>query len=222
MARYYPIFARLDGRACVVVGGGPVAERKVAALLDHGASVTVVSPTLTPGLRRLASDNAIMAVLRDYRDGDLAGAFLAIAATGDPAANRAVAREGRRRRTLVNVVDDPEESEFIVPSIVRRGDLTVAISTSGRSPALARRLRAYLESLLPAEYESVLSIVSDVRQEVMSRGADVDAGAWQRCLDLDRLQDMAREGRTDEARRMLLECLIAARQGPRREAPPVD
>jgi precorrin-2 dehydrogenase/sirohydrochlorin ferrochelatase len=218
MPSYYPIFLDLQGKQCVVVGGGSVAERKAATLLEHNASVTVISPTLNPELRRLAQRGAIRAIEREYRAGDLEGAFVAIAATDDAAINASVSEEGRQRRTLINVVDDPDVSDFIVPSLVRRGDITVAISTSGRSPALSRKLRTILESTLPPQYASVLAIVSDVRVELARRGVSVDGDRWQECLDIDALLRMVDEDQFDRARQMLLDCLTGTQPSPMHKA----
>ena len=217
MPSYYPIFLDLQGKPCVVVGGGHVAERKVGVLLEHDASVIVVSPDLTPALRNLARTGAFLLLEREYRKGDLEGAFVAIAATGDGAVNADVSAEARERGVPVNVVDGPDQSDFIVPSVVRRGDIAVAISTGGRSPALARKLRTVLEGTLAPEYAAVLDIVSDVRRELASRGVTVDADMWQSCLDVDALLAMISEGRQDRARQALLERLLSA---PSLEASP--
>ncbi len=218
MPDYYPIFLDLRGRKCTVVGGGSVAERKVVALLEHDASVEVISPALSPGLRELAERGAIRVVQRQYRRGDLEGAFLAIAATDDPAINLAAAEEGREQRALINVVDDPDNSDFIVPSLVRRGDISVAISTAGRSPALARKLRTVLEADLPDEWASILAIVSDVRVELAQRGVSIDGDTWQEYLDTDVLIGMIEKGQMDSARQMLLEQLLDARPSLTRQA----
>ncbi len=210
MASYYPVFLDLKGKSCVVVGGGSVAERKVGMLLEHEASVTVISPVLIQGLQQLAEQGAIQVIPRKYRRGDLQEAFLAIAATDDAAVNAAIAEQGRKHRTLINVVDDPKASDFIVPSIVRRGDITIAIATAGTSPALARKLRTNLEAALPAEYASVASIVSEVRKELAQQQVPVDGDTWQRCLDIDLLLKMVKKGQLDEARRMLLADLLTA------------
>jgi siroheme synthase-like protein len=118
MPGYYPVFLDLRGKRCVVVGGGSVAERKVRVLLEHDASIAIVSPTLSQGLQELAEQGTIQAVQREYGKGDLEGAFLAIAATGHAHINVAVAAEARELRALINVVDDPANSDFIVPSLV--------------------------------------------------------------------------------------------------------
>jgi len=210
MSSYYPIFLNLKGRRCIVVGGGPVAERKVEMLLEHQASVTVISPTLSRRLQHLADQSAIQTISRNYQAGDLKGALLVIAATDDPPINAAVAEHGRKQRALVNVVDDPRHSDFIVPSMVRRGDITIAISTAGKSPALARKLRSILEAALPAEYASLVTLVSEVRQELAQRQSPVDSDVWQRCLDIDILIGLIKKGQLEEARQKLVDDLLAA------------
>ncbi|MFQ5826028.1 MAG: bifunctional precorrin-2 dehydrogenase/sirohydrochlorin ferrochelatase [Dehalococcoidia bacterium] len=133
-AAYYPVFLNIAGRRCLVIGGGEVAERKVASLLDCGGRVTVISPRLSPGLEEKQAQGAIEALARDFQPGDLEGAFLVIAATDDPGVNDKIVREARKRGILINVVDQPGECDFIVPSTVHRGELVVAISTGGQKP----------------------------------------------------------------------------------------
>ena len=136
---YYPIFLDISGRKCVVVGGGQVALRKVKMLFEHGANIEVISPDLCPELDKLAENGKIKALRRRYQIGDLRGALIAIAATSDSATNQEVVKEARSGRILVNVVDSAEDSDFIVPSRLQRGNITIAISTAGLSPALAQR-----------------------------------------------------------------------------------
>ena len=131
MPNYYPMMVDLTGRRCLVVGGGRVAERKVALLIECGASVEVVSPATTPKLAALASTGAIRLAQRAVRSTDLPGAFLVFVATDDPEINRAVAAKAHEAGGLVNVADAPESCGFLVPSVVRRGDLTISISTGG-------------------------------------------------------------------------------------------
>ena len=209
MSSYYPVFLDLKGRRCLVVGGGSVAERKTRMLLDHNALVTVISPALNQGLQQLAEQGAIQVVPRNFQSNDLRGAFLAIAATDDPITNAAVSDKGRKQRILINVVDDPKVSDFIVPSIVRRGDITIAISTAGKSPALARKIRTELDAILPAQYARLLSLVSDVREELAQRQVSVDSERWQRSLKIDVLLEMIGKGQIDQARKKLIEDLIA-------------
>jgi precorrin-2 dehydrogenase/sirohydrochlorin ferrochelatase len=166
MPRYYPIFLNVAGRPVVVVGGGEVAARKVELLLECGAEVRVISPHFSDEFAPLARRPGVSLVRRSYRAGDLGGAFLAVAATDDPAVNQEVAREAAAGRVLLNVVDQPALSQFIVPSLVRRGGLTIAISTGGASPALARRVREELEQTFGPEYEEFLRLLEEVRRRV--------------------------------------------------------
>src|SRR5881628_1010317 len=149
---FYPVFLNLRGRRAVVIGGGAVAEQKVRGLLAAGAHVTVVSPETTVGLSTLAAENGIELRRRPYRAGDLAGAWLAIAATDQRDTNRAVWTDAERAGVLLNAVDDLKHCSFIAPAIHREGDITVAVSTAGKSPALAVRLRDRIARLVgPAE-----------------------------------------------------------------------
>ena len=170
--RFYPAFIDIRGRRCVVVGGGRVAERKVLALLEYGADVVVISPTLTGGLKELKKKGLIEHTNRRYRDGDLRDAFMVISATNSPETNQRISHEAEREGLLVNVVDRPGLCNFIVPSVIRRGDVTIAISTSGRSPYTARWLRERLEVLLPEEFAKVVEIVGAVRMMLKERPND--------------------------------------------------
>jgi precorrin-2 dehydrogenase/sirohydrochlorin ferrochelatase len=143
--KYYPVFLVLRERPCLIIGGGEVAERKTLSLLEAGADVTVVSPTLSPKLAELARTQKVRHLPRTFEEHDLAGIFLVIAATDSPEINASVARLCRKKHVLVNVAAPPEESSFIVPSVVERGDLVIAISTSGDSPGLSKRIRRELE-----------------------------------------------------------------------------
>ncbi len=163
--KYYPVFLDLKGRRAVVVGGGRVAERKVAALLAAGAAVTVVSPTLTERLRKEVTLRTIRHVPRGFKKNDLEGAFLTIAATDSPEINREVAALAP---ALVNVVDVPTECNFIAPSVVARGDLTIAISTGGTSPALAKTVRKELEGIYGNEVSGYLRFLRGIRTRALS------------------------------------------------------
>lgn len=206
---YYPVFVELAGRPCLVVGGGPVAERKVEGLLGAGARVTVVSPSLSPRLATLAAAGRIRHQARSYQPGDLACFALAFVATGDARVNAAVAREGRRRGVWVNAADDPAHCDFILPAVVRRGDLAVAVATGGRSPALARAVREELEAYLTDDYAALAEIVGEVRRELRARQASPDAQTWQRALGAD-LRALVSAGQREAAKRRLLERLGAA------------
>jgi siroheme synthase-like protein len=178
----FPITIELSGRACVVVGGGEVAERKVEALVAAGAAVTVVSPELSPGLERLAEAGRIGHVRRPYRQGDVAGAALAFVAAGDPTVTAEVAEEGRRVGVWVNAADDPEHCDFFLPAVVRRGPLVVAVGTGGTSPALARAVREHLERLLPGECAELAEAVADVRRELRALTPRPHPSAWHAAL----------------------------------------
>jgi siroheme synthase-like protein len=153
---YFPAFLDLRGRRCLVVGGGPVGERKAVALLDCGARLVVVSPTLTPALAGLAAAGRLEHRARAFRRVDVHGSTLVIAATGIAHVDRAVAAAAKARRALVNVVDCPAECDVIMPSVLRRGELQIAVSTGGRSPALAREIRRSLEPLFAADAAAVV------------------------------------------------------------------
>jgi precorrin-2 dehydrogenase / sirohydrochlorin ferrochelatase len=180
----YPIFIiGLESRKVIVIGGGFVAARKVQTLHDDGASVTVISPEIVPALAELAAAGALSLQLRQYQEGDLKGAFMAIAATDDPEVNRSVWEEAVRERCLINVVDDPSHSNFITPAVVRRGKLKLAITTGGASPALARILRMKLEKLIGPEYEELVELLDEWRPEFINRFQSMEA----RFLTVDRL-----------------------------------
>ncbi|HKB24732.1 MAG TPA: bifunctional precorrin-2 dehydrogenase/sirohydrochlorin ferrochelatase [Methylomirabilota bacterium] len=203
---YFPAFLELAGRRCLVVGGGVVAERRVESLVAAGAAVTVVSPALTPRLAGLAAEGRLAHLARDYRDGDLAGAVLAFAATDTGDVNAAVAAEGRRCSVWVNAADDPAHCDFILPALVRRGELTVAVSTGGTSPALARAVREELERYLTIEYVTLAEIAAEARRELRAAGRVADAAAWRRALAPDVRRLIVEHGR-EAAKRHVLERL---------------
>ena len=206
--RYYPIYLDLRGRRCVVIGGGPVAEHKVKGLLEAEAQVVVIAPELTPGLQALAREGRIVHVARPYRPGDLAGAFLAISATDDREVNRRAWEEATCRDIPINVVDDPAHCHFIAPAIVRRGDLTIAISTGGKAPALAVRLRQQLERTLGPEYARFLELAGAMRAPLAAQCPDFQERRrrWYRLVDSEVL-DLLRRGEEEAARRRMLELL---------------
>ena len=209
---YYPVFLNINGKKCVVVGGGQVALRKVKTLLEHGAVVEVVSPNLGSELSQLAESGQIRLLQRSYRAGDLQDAVIVIAATNDRNTNLEVAKEARKRGVLVNVVDDAESSDFIAPSYLRRGDVTIAVSTGGRSPALARKIRTRLEKDFGDEYAALALLLDEVRAEVKRQGIKVNGDAWQETLDLGLLSDLLRKGQGEKAKAILLDDL-KTRQG---------
>lgn len=167
MMQYYPVFLDIRGKGCLVVGGGGVAHRKVRSLLEAGAAVRVVSPRLTPALERLAERRAVKHAKRGYRTGDLTGSSLVFVATDDRELNVKIYEEATRRKILCNVVDIPELCHFIVPSSLSRGGLQLAISTSGKSPALAREIRIKLEKAFGKEYALYLDLLGRMRREIL-------------------------------------------------------
>ena len=191
MADYFAAFLDIRGRRCLVVGGGEIGERKTRALLDSGARVTVVSPSLTPGLAALAASGRLVHRARRFLRSDPRGCALAVAATGDPRVDRTVAAAARRWRALVNVVDRPRYCDFIVPSVLRRGELQIAVSTGGRSPAIAREIRRRLERLFGPEYGELIE-----RAGMARRRARVKAWtAAQRVEAGERIARLALAGR---------------------------
>ncbi len=197
---YYPVSLQLEGRPCVVVGGGPVAERKVMNLLAAGARVTVITPEATSAIVALAETHEVIHHRREYRPGDLCGTFLAIAATDDPELQVAVAADADAERVLLNVVDRPALCSFIVPAVLRRGLVTVAVSTGGASPILARRLRDDVSKHVGAEYGRFARIMGALRERLApgpARGQLFDA------LVHSPMLEHLREGRTKEVDALL-------------------
>ncbi len=216
-ASVYPAFLRLQGRRCVVVGGGAIAEGKVLGLLDAGARVTVVSPAISRRLEDLAGQGMIALWRRPYRTGDLAAAFLAIAATDDGVVNIAVWAEAEQRGVLLNAVDDLPHCSFIAPSIHRHGDVTVAVSTAGQSPALAVRLRERIAHTVGPEYGTLADLLGRLRPAVQARVPDVPARArlWYDIVDSDAVEFL-RRGDVAAARRRIAELIDDAARPERR------
>jgi precorrin-2 dehydrogenase/sirohydrochlorin ferrochelatase len=198
--KYYPVFLDLRERSCVVFGGGRVAERKALSLLEAGANVTVVSPSLTPKLLELSSSGKITHLAKTFEDADIAGAYIAIAATGNPEANTEVGRLCRKKQILVNVAAPPDESSFIVPSVVDRGALLIAISTSGESPALAKKIRMELNKMFGPEYDLFLQRMSALRGRLTAQQKDEGERSriFQAVVDSDVL-GLLRQGKLHEA-----------------------
>jgi precorrin-2 dehydrogenase/sirohydrochlorin ferrochelatase len=171
---FYPAFIDLENRTVLVVGGGVVAERKVEMLLETGALVTVVSPQITEQLDAYSKSNRITVRHRGFIPSDVDGASLVISATDDPTTQTEVASIAESKNILVNTVDKPELCSFIVPAILRRGDITIAISTSGKSPSLAAELRARLDRVLTDEFARTAKVLGAVRQEVHRHFAGSD------------------------------------------------
>ena len=166
--RYYPINLDIGGRSCLVVGGGSVGTRKVQGLVACGARVTLISPEATETLQRLAATGRIRWHRRPFTEGDVAGHFLVIGATDDEPLNRRVHADAEHHGLLCNIADRPEICNFILPAIIRRGDLTLAISTSGRSPAFAKHLRKTLAAQFGPEYETFLDLMGAIRRRLLA------------------------------------------------------
>lgn len=168
--KYYPICLNILERKCVVVGGGDVAERKVARLLEAGADVEVVGKVLTHKLEMMKSEGTIKHIDADYREDFINDAFLVIGATDKDDVNERIFLDAREKGIIVNIVDSPDRCDFTLPSIVQQGDLQIAISTGGKSPALAKKLRKEMQGSYGSEYRSLLNIMGQVREKVIIRG----------------------------------------------------
>ena len=216
MVPYYPAFLDVKDRLCVIIGGGQVAAGKIASLLECGAQIKMISPEVTDEVQGMADAGILRLEKREYQLGDLDGAFVAIAATDSNLANRQIAREAEKGNVLLNVVDITHLCTFIAPSVVRKGNVTVAISTGGLSPALARKLREELQVNPVLNYADMASMVSEVRLELRKEGAVIPADHWQTCLNQEILT--LYYGDIAAAKRTLKEALlrgVPSEEGPR-------
>ena len=205
----YPVgLINLAGRRTLVIGGGNVALRKAKGLLNAGACLTLISPDIIPELETLSHTGALSLKQRPYRQGDLNGAFLVIAATNDPRVNQEIWAEAQREGCLINVVDDPAHCNFIIPAQVRHGDFSIAISTGGTSPALARRLRERLEAQFGPEYGHLTALLGELRPLLMENypPGQVRLNAALRLVDSDLIEVIAHSG-VDQARSDALEII---------------
>ena len=204
----YPVALKIAGRRCVVVGGGNVAERKVASLAECGADIRVVSPELTAELAARAARGEIEVLRRMFLPDDLDGALLAIAAADDRSVNEAVKAAGARFGVLVNVVDVPELCDFYVPASFRRGDLQITIGTGGASPALAKRLRVELERQFGPEYGPYVELLGRLRRALKAQVPNRERrNEAERAFLSSPALSLAAAGKMDEAERVLEECL---------------
>ena len=206
--KYYPIHLDIKNRDCLIVGGGAVGTRKVNTLIECGARVTVVSPDPTLELIKLASEGSVTLKKRAYRNDDLTGMFLVIGATDDERLNRQISKDAEQAQILCNIADRPEVCNFILPSIVRRGDLVITISTSGKSPALAKHLRQKLESQLGPEYADFLLLMGAIRRRLLSQAHEPEAHKtlFNQLIDSDLIQLM-QAGKTEEINSLLYKIL---------------
>jgi siroheme synthase-like protein len=204
MNTYYPVYIQMREQSCVVIGGGKIAEGKVEGLLAVEAKITVIAPDLTPRLHDLADQKQIAYLGRAYRPGDLTGAFMVICATDQAEINHQVWQEATANHQLVNVVDDTPRCNFIAPSILRQGDLTVAISTSGKAPALAVRLKERLQREIGPEYERFLELAGELREPLAHHIPDFEArkALWYELVDSEIL-DVLASGDEQQAREII-------------------
>jgi precorrin-2 dehydrogenase/sirohydrochlorin ferrochelatase len=171
-ASLFPIFLKLEGRKCLVLGAGSVGEQKIRSLLDCGATIRVVAPSASAAVIEWANSGALTWLQRPYEPTDLDGIFLVVAATASADVNHAIYREAQARGILCNVVDDPPHCDFYYPAVVRRGQLQIAISTAGLSPALAQRIRKQLEGEFPPAYASWLENLGSRRESLFRAGGN--------------------------------------------------
>jgi len=206
--QYYPVNLAVKEKSCLVVGGGQVGQRKVKALLDCGAHVVVVSPNATECLQTLTSDGLVDLELRAYKPTDLDGKFLVIGATNDEKTNRQISQDAAQRGILCNIADRPDACSFVLPAVVRQGDLVIAISTSNQSPALAKKIRKALEKEFGPEYAMLLALMGAIRRKLLADGKSPEANkkSLERLLD-DGLLDMIRDDRIEDLDTSLSEVL---------------
>lgn len=202
----YPVSLELGGHRVVVIGEEAVAQGKAGTLLAAGALVTVVATGPAETLAGLERQPRATVARRGWQPSDLDGATLCVAASDDPADRAAIYRAGRERGVLMNVMDDVPHCDFAAPAVVRRGDLAIAISTGGRSPALARRLRVELEERFGAEWAAVLDVLAEVRTHTLPDLPDLHdrAERWQAALDLDEAEQLVSTGRAAELKHRLI------------------
>ena len=200
----YPVSLEVRGRVAAVIGEDAVRHGKADALLAAGARVNVISAGPVAALARLVGEGAAI-LRRDYLPGDLQGAFLCVASSDDPDTRSAIFREAQERGVLANVMDDNEHCHFAAPAVVRRGDLVIAISTGGRSPALARRLREDLERRFGPRWGELLEVIGDVRERTLPSLPDLAERSrlWSEALDLEELESLVLDGRGREAGELL-------------------
>jgi len=206
--RYFPIQLDIRGRACLVVGGGGVGTRKAKSLIACGGKVTVVSPTVTSELQDLAAAGALRVLQREYVGDDLQGMFLVMGATDDERLNRRIRTDAEHLKILCNIADRPEQCDFILPAVVQRGDLIVTVSTSGRSPALAKKLRQDLQAQFGDEYTAFLDLMGAIRKRLLAEAhaPEEHKPIFERLVHSNILT-WIREGRRNDIDRLLAEVL---------------
>jgi len=206
--RYYPVYLDIQNRNCLVVGGGAVGTRKVMTLLNCGAMVTVVSPDISEQLLELTDTGSIILKKRPYQASDIDNMFLVIGATDNEVLNQQIHRDAERLNKLCNIADRPEACNFILPSIVNRGDLMIAISTSGKSPAFAKKLRKDLEKEFGNEYAEFLTLMGEIRKKLLAEKHEPEAHKplFEQLIN-KRLIEMIKDSNTEEINMLLFEIL---------------
>lgn len=208
MQHLFPIFLNLQDKTCLLVGGGVVAERKIATLLEHGARVKIVSNGITAQIEQWCQENRVEISLRDFHEEDLKGVFLVFAATNDSEVNRKVSQFCGEKGILVNVVENPEQGDFFVPSILRRDALTVAISTTGKSPAFARRLRRELEAIITPAYGEFVELLGQARSCLQDQVPDIKRRKQiMESLVYSDILDLIKVGDKDKAKEKIRQCM---------------
>lgn len=208
MAKLFPIYLNLSGKSCLIIGGGKVAERKVEDLLEYGPIIKLVSPQLEEKIETWAREGIIGLQQRPFKEDDLDGSYIVFAATDDNELNHRVARLCRQRGIMVNAVDDPPNCDFYVPSIIRRNSLALAISTGGKSPMLARKLRQDLENIIGHEYGEFVDILGEAREEIKKTIPDIEKRKkiFEAMVYSDIL-DLIKTGERDKVRERIEQCI---------------
>jgi precorrin-2 dehydrogenase/sirohydrochlorin ferrochelatase len=212
MEHLYPIYLNVAGKNCLVIGGGPVAERKAASLLEYGAFIRIISPLAGEKITAWADQNLLKWVAREFEADDLDQIFMVFIATDDNSLNKEIADLCRQRGILVNAVDDPPNCDFFVPSVLRRDSLAVAISTEGRSPLFAAHLRRRLETIITEEYGQFVNILGEIREELRKSSLSINQRRQilEQIVDSD-LFDLLQAGQYEEAEERINQCMSSLR-----------
>ena len=215
MPKSYPISLQVENRLCLVVGGGAVAERKVQSLLECGALLRLISPEITPGIRRLINTGKIEYTQGRYSREHLRGVFLVVGATDCEKTNQQISTDSNEMGLLFNIVDDPSRCNFYVPAVVKRGSLQIAVSTDGKSPLLARKIREQLEPLFPDEFEDVVNLLGDLRQKIIQVSAEPhEKKALLNSLLDHEVMELLRKGKFDQAKERIQNAYLGGGSKP--------
>lgn len=208
MGPLFPIFLNLEGKDCLVIGGGPVAYRKITNLLEHLAKVTVISPQVYEPIKALAVNGSMTFRQKSFSDEDIQDMYLVIAATDDPFLNKKAADLCRQKGIMINVVDDPPNCDFFVPSVVRRNSLVVAVSTEGKSPLFARLLRQDLETLITDDYGDLVEFLGEKRDGIKKNVADPEKRQHiLRALIDEEAMTLLKQGEVEKIRERIEQCI---------------